>query len=224
MFNPEFLNRLDDVIVFHPLDRTHITRIVQIMLRDVRKRLSEEELTLTLTDAATDFLVGHGYDESYGARPLKRAIQRFIEDPLSEKILIGEFAKGEELEVDVSPDGTAGFPRALRLEGVTRSLVGAFVVGASLLAVPLAAQVSVFRPDSIAVVGLRRTDPRRAIADSRLVADTFVTYRDVQRAIESLLYATGAYQEVGYVPRQRRNEGRPLHPGSASGPRSPAGL
>ena len=79
---------------------------------------------------------------------------------------------------------------------MTRSLVGAFVVGASLLAVPLAAQVSVFRPDSIAVVGLRRTDPRRAIADSRLVADTFVTYRDVQRAIE-LLYATGAYQEVG---------------------------
>ncbi|MDE3053540.1 MAG: ATP-dependent Clp protease ATP-binding subunit [Gemmatimonadota bacterium] len=105
-FNPEFLNRLDDVIVFHPLDRTHIAQIVQIMLRDVRKRLSEEELTLTLTDAATDFLVEHGYDESYGARPLKRAIQRFIEDPLSEKILMGEFTRGEELEVDVSADGT----------------------------------------------------------------------------------------------------------------------
>ena len=105
-FNPEFLNRLDDVIVFHPLDRTHIAQIVQIMLRDVRKRLSEEELTLTLTDAATDFLVQHGYDESYGARPLKRAIQRFIEDPLSEKILMGEFSRGEELEVDVSADGT----------------------------------------------------------------------------------------------------------------------
>ena len=106
VFNPEFLNRLDDVIVFHPLDRTHIAQIVQIMLKDVRKRLSEEELTLTLTDAATDFLVSHGYDEAYGARPLKRAIQRYIEDPLSEKILIGEFSKGEELEVDVSPDGT----------------------------------------------------------------------------------------------------------------------
>jgi ATP-dependent Clp protease ATP-binding subunit ClpC len=106
VFNPEFLNRLDDVIVFHPLDRTHIAQIVQVMLRDVRKRLSEEELTLTLTDAATDFLVSHGYDEAYGARPLKRAIQRYIEDPLSEKILIGEFSKGEELEVDVSPDGT----------------------------------------------------------------------------------------------------------------------
>jgi ATP-dependent Clp protease ATP-binding subunit ClpC len=106
VFNPEFLNRVDDVIVFHPLDQMHIAQIVQIMLRDVRKRLSEEELTLTLTDAATDFLVKHGYDESYGARPLKRAIQRFIEDPLSEKILMGEFSKGEELEVDVSPDGT----------------------------------------------------------------------------------------------------------------------
>ncbi|MDE3129219.1 MAG: ATP-dependent Clp protease ATP-binding subunit, partial [Gemmatimonadota bacterium] len=106
VFNPEFLNRLDDVIVFHPLDRTHIAQIVQIMLKDVRKRLSEEELTLTLTDAATDFLVRHGYDESYGARPLKRAIQRYIEDPLSEKILMGEFARGEELEVDVSADGT----------------------------------------------------------------------------------------------------------------------
>ncbi len=106
VFNPEFLNRLDDVIVFHPLDRTHIAQIVQIMLRDVRKRLSEEELTLTLTDAATDFLVKHGYDENYGARPLKRAIQRYIEDPLSEKILMGEFSRGEELEVDVSPDGT----------------------------------------------------------------------------------------------------------------------
>ncbi len=106
VFNPEFLNRVDDVIVFHPLDRGHIAQIVQIMLKDVRKRLSEEELTLTLTDAATDFLVKHGYDESYGARPLKRAIQRYIEDPLSEKILMGEFARGEELEVDVSPDGS----------------------------------------------------------------------------------------------------------------------
>ncbi len=106
VFNPEFLNRLDDTIVFHPLDRGHIAQIVQVMLKDVRKRLSEEELTLSLTDAATDFLVKHGYDESYGARPLKRAIQRYIEDPLSEKILLAEFSRGEELEVDVAPDGT----------------------------------------------------------------------------------------------------------------------
>ncbi|HVZ76528.1 MAG TPA: AAA family ATPase [Gemmatimonadaceae bacterium] len=106
VFNPEFLNRLDDVIVFHPLGREHIAQIVQVLLRDVRKRLSEEELSLALTEAATDFLVKHGYDESYGARPLKRAIQRYIEDPLSEKILMGEFSRGDELEVDVAADGT----------------------------------------------------------------------------------------------------------------------
>ena len=92
--------------MFHPLSRAHISQIVSILLKDVRKRLAEEELTLTLTDGATDFLVNHGYDESYGARPLKRAIQRFIEDPLSEKILLGEFSRGDEIEVEVTPDGT----------------------------------------------------------------------------------------------------------------------
>jgi ATP-dependent Clp protease ATP-binding subunit ClpC len=106
VFNPEFLNRLDDVLIFHPLDQDHIKQIVAIVLRDVQKRLSEEELTLRLTEAATDFLVKHGYDENFGARPLKRAIQRFIEDPLSEKILLVEFQKGDEVEVDVSADGT----------------------------------------------------------------------------------------------------------------------
>jgi ATP-dependent Clp protease ATP-binding subunit ClpC len=106
VFNPEFLNRLDDVIVFHPLSREHISQIVGILLKDVRKRLAEEELTLTLTDAATDFLVKQGYDEAYGARPLKRAIQKYIEDPLSEKILMGEFSRGDEIEVEVTPDGT----------------------------------------------------------------------------------------------------------------------
>src|SRR5690242_8214034 len=114
VFNPEFLNRLDDVIVFHPLSREHISQIVGILLKDVRRRLAEEELTLTLTDAATDFLVKHGYDEAYGARPLKRAIQRYIEDPLSEKILLGEFTRGDEIEVDVAPDA-----EKLRVEVVT---------------------------------------------------------------------------------------------------------
>ncbi len=104
VFNPEFLNRLDDVIVFHPLTREHIALIVTIILRDVQKRLSEEELTLRLTQAANDFLVAHGYDEHYGARPLKRAIQKYVEDPLSEKILVAEFARGDEIEVDVAPD------------------------------------------------------------------------------------------------------------------------
>ncbi len=105
VFNPEFLNRLDDVIVFHPLSEEHIGEIVTILLKEVQKRLGDEELTLRLSDAGARFLVKHGYDEKFGARPLKRAIQRFIEDPLSEKILLGEFAKGDEIEVDIAPDG-----------------------------------------------------------------------------------------------------------------------
>ncbi len=106
VFNPEFLNRLDDTIVFHPLSEQHIAQIVNIMLKDVRRRLAEEELTIRLTEAAALFLTKQGHDEQYGARPLKRAIQRHIEDPLSEKILLGEFQKGDEIEVDVHADGT----------------------------------------------------------------------------------------------------------------------
>ena len=106
-FNPEFLNRVDDTIVFHPLSRDHIAQIVQIMLGDLRERLTESGLTLELSQGAVDFLVRNGYDERYGARPLRRAIRRFIEDPLSEKILMAEFADGDELKVVVSEDGQA---------------------------------------------------------------------------------------------------------------------
>jgi ATP-dependent Clp protease ATP-binding subunit ClpC len=110
VFNPEFLNRLDDVIVFHPLSKEHIALIVTILLKEVQRRLGDE---VKLTPAAIDFLVNKGYDESYGARPLKRAIQRFVEDPLSEKILLGEFGRGDEITVDVSPDGERLVFRAL---------------------------------------------------------------------------------------------------------------
>ncbi len=105
VFNPEFLNRLDDVIVFHPLSKEHIREIVGVLMRDVRARLEEEALKLQLTDAAVEFLVEHGYDATYGARPLRRAIQRYVEDPLSEKILMAELAPGDTIEVDVSADG-----------------------------------------------------------------------------------------------------------------------
>jgi ATP-dependent Clp protease ATP-binding subunit ClpC len=104
-FNPEFLNRVDDTIVFHPLTREQIGEIVHILLKDVRGRLKEEELTLSISDAAVDFLVEKGYDKKFGARPLRRAIQRFLEDPLSEKILMAEFGPGAEIEVDVDPEG-----------------------------------------------------------------------------------------------------------------------
>ena len=103
-FNPEFLNRVDDTIVFHPLTREQIGEIVTILLADVRDRLAEEDLTIRLTEAAVAFLVEKGYDEKFGARPLRRAIQRFLEDPLSEKILIAEFSSGDEIEVDVDPE------------------------------------------------------------------------------------------------------------------------
>ncbi len=105
VFNPEFLNRVDDTIVFHPLSRDHIAEIVEIMFDEVQSRVSDEGFQIVRTQAATDFLVDHGYDERFGARPLRRAIQRYVEDPLSDKILMGEFSPGEEIQVDVSEDG-----------------------------------------------------------------------------------------------------------------------
>tara|TARA_B100001123_G_scaffold107201_3_gene124912 strand:- start:897 stop:3377 length:2481 start_codon:yes stop_codon:yes gene_type:complete len=104
-FNPEFLNRVDDTIVFHSLTKEEIGEIVHILMEDVRTRLKEEEISLTLTDAAIEFLVEEGYDEKFGARPLRRAIQRFLEDPLSEKILLADFSRGDEIEVDLNEEG-----------------------------------------------------------------------------------------------------------------------
>jgi ATP-dependent Clp protease ATP-binding subunit ClpC len=101
-FNPEFVNRVDDIIVFHPLSREQIGQIVHNMLREVQSRLSEEELTIRLTDEAVEFIIEHGYDEKFGARPLRRSIQRYLEDPLSEKILTSEFSPGDEIEVSVA--------------------------------------------------------------------------------------------------------------------------
>ncbi len=104
-FNPEFLNRVDDTIVFHPLSKTQIGEIVHILLSDVRERLSEEKLSLRLSDAAVNFLVEKGFDEKFGARPLRRAIQKYLEDPLSEKILLAEFGEGDEIFVDLDSGG-----------------------------------------------------------------------------------------------------------------------
>ena len=117
-FNPEFLNRVDDTIVFHPLTKKEIGEIIHILMEDVRERLREEEITLRFTDAAIDFLVEEGYDEKFGARPLRRAIQRHLEDPLSEKILQAEFSSGDEIEVDVDPSGDG---LILRAESATKT-------------------------------------------------------------------------------------------------------
>ena len=98
------------MIVFHPLAKEHIAKIVTVLLKDVMRRLGDE---VRLTPAAIDFLADHGYDQSYGARPLKRAIQRYIEDPLSERILAADFVPGDEIEVDVAPEGDKLAFRAL---------------------------------------------------------------------------------------------------------------
>jgi ATP-dependent Clp protease ATP-binding subunit ClpC len=104
-FNPEFLNRVDDIIVFHPLTIEQIGQIVHLMLKEVHTRLVDEGLKLRMTEPALKFLIDKGYDEKFGARPLRRAIQRYIEDPLSEKILGSEFARGDEVEVELAADG-----------------------------------------------------------------------------------------------------------------------
>ena len=106
-FNPEFLNRVDDIIVFHPLGREEIAEIVRIMLEDVRARLARDGKKIVLTDAAVSFLAERGYDEKFGARPLKRVIRRHLEEPLSEKILMAEFGDDEEIEVDVEEEAAA---------------------------------------------------------------------------------------------------------------------
>ncbi len=98
-FRPEFLNRIDEVIVFHPLVEEHISMIVDILIRDLKDRLKEREISIALTDGARKFLVAKGYDKKFGARPLKRAIQRYLEDPLSEEILKDYFNDGDNIEV-----------------------------------------------------------------------------------------------------------------------------
>jgi ATP-dependent Clp protease ATP-binding subunit ClpB len=99
-FRPEFLNRLDEIIVFHALDEEHLKQIVDIQLAGVRQRLAERHIRLELTDAARTRLVREGYDPTYGARPLKRAIQREIETPLAKRILAGEVRDGQVIHVD----------------------------------------------------------------------------------------------------------------------------
>jgi ATP-dependent Clp protease ATP-binding subunit ClpB len=104
-FRPEFLNRIDEIIFFHALDREHLKRIVDIQLRGLMKRLEERKIHVQLTDAAKDQLVREGYDPTYGARPLKRTIQRQILDPLAMQVLAGDFREGDTVTVDAGTGG-----------------------------------------------------------------------------------------------------------------------
>ncbi len=102
---PEFLNRVDEIIVFDPLDKAEIGRIVEIQLRLLSERLSARKLEIELTDAAREYLTENGYDPSFGARPLKRLIQREVQDPLAMKLLSGELSEGRRVVVDRAGDG-----------------------------------------------------------------------------------------------------------------------
>jgi ATP-dependent Clp protease ATP-binding subunit ClpB len=99
-FRPEFINRLDDIVVFHPLDKAQIREIAKIQLRGLEKRLGERGIRITLADKAFDLLGNFGFDPVYGARPLKRAVQQLLENPLAQKILGGEYANGDTVRVD----------------------------------------------------------------------------------------------------------------------------
>ena len=119
-FKPEFLNRIDDTIVFHELTVSEVTRIVDLMIRRISTQLAGQGLGFELTDAAKEFLAREGYDPTMGARPLRRAIQRLVEDPLSERLLNKEFTAGEIIVVDIDQadgDGTADADRADKAEG-----------------------------------------------------------------------------------------------------------
>ncbi|HVA75304.1 MAG TPA: ATP-dependent Clp protease ATP-binding subunit [Acidimicrobiales bacterium] len=107
-FRPEFLNRIDDVIVFHELTRDEVTEIIDLMIKRLRDQLESQGLSLELSQAAKYYVVEKGYDPTLGARPLRRALQRLVEDPLSEKILWKEFRAGETIIVDVEPDPETG--------------------------------------------------------------------------------------------------------------------
>jgi ATP-dependent Clp protease ATP-binding subunit ClpB len=104
LFRPEFLNRIDDIVMFRPLGKDQIDRIVDLQMQHVMKRLAERQITLKLTPAARALLFREGYDPAYGARPMKRAIQRLIQDPLALRILEGEIHPGDELLVDAKGD------------------------------------------------------------------------------------------------------------------------
>jgi len=104
-FKPEFLNRVDDVVIFHALGRDQIGRILEIQLGLLRKRLADRRLSLELSPAALDFLAQRGYDPQYGARPLKRLLQREVQDPLAMRILQGEFSEGKTVHGDLAADG-----------------------------------------------------------------------------------------------------------------------
>jgi ATP-dependent Clp protease ATP-binding subunit ClpC len=105
-FRPEFLNRVDEIVVFHQLRKDEIVRIVDLMVAQVEERLKDKDMGIELTPAAKQLVADRGFDPVLGARPLRRALQRDVEDLLAEKILFGEVRPGQIVVVDVAPEGS----------------------------------------------------------------------------------------------------------------------
>ncbi|HUT96781.1 MAG TPA: AAA family ATPase [Dehalococcoidales bacterium] len=115
-FRPEFINRIDEIIVFHQLNEKQLRQVVELLVKELQERLADRKLGIELSDKAKSWLVKEGYDPAYGARPLRRAIERYVENPLSSKLLGGEFKKGDTVKVDL---GTKGL--AFTLKGKTKA-------------------------------------------------------------------------------------------------------
>jgi ATP-dependent Clp protease ATP-binding subunit ClpC len=119
-FRPEFLNRLDDIIVFHQHTKENIYKIAELKLKELAERLRERQIFITVTEEAKELLIKEGYDPKYGARPLVRTLERLIENPISDKILEGEFSKGDQIIIDAK-DGQICFTKSQAAPGQTSS-------------------------------------------------------------------------------------------------------
>src|SRR5579885_2973349 len=106
LFRPEFLNRLDDIIMFHALSRAQVRQVLDILLLQTQARLSEQFISLELTDAAKNLIAERGYAPDFGARPLRRTLQEMLQDPLAEGLLKKEFQPGDRVLIDAAPDNT----------------------------------------------------------------------------------------------------------------------
>jgi ATP-dependent Clp protease ATP-binding subunit ClpC len=103
-FRPEFLNRIDEVIIFHSLTQEHVKAIVNLQMAEISGRLAEHDLKIELSEAARDWLAQEGYDPQFGARPVRRTLERYVENPLAKRLLAGEFKDGDTVVVDTAAD------------------------------------------------------------------------------------------------------------------------
>ena len=104
-YRPELLNRIDEIIIFESLSREEVKQIVNLLVGEVRNRLEDLGIGIEMSDDAKDWLAKEGFDPLYGARPLRRAVQRYVENPLSNRILAGEFKEGDVVQVEATPEG-----------------------------------------------------------------------------------------------------------------------